>query len=50
MLTVISNQMIRMSGIAWTKHILVKISMSFASIGGLALLLCAGLVRMGLTP
>lgn len=50
MLTVVSNQMIRMSAIAWRKHILVKISMSLASIGGLSLLLCAGLLRMGLTP
>lgn len=50
MLSVLSNQMVRMSRIAWTKHILVKLSMSFASMGGISLLLCAGLLRLGLTP
>lgn len=50
MVTVITTQMVNMSKIAWFKHILVKISMSLASIGGVSLLLCSTLIRMGLTP
>ncbi|WP_459311170.1 Pycsar system effector family protein [Arthrobacter sp. MDT2-2] len=49
MLTVVSNQIVRMSKIAWAKHIVVKISMILASIGGLSLLLCAVLLRTGIT-
>lgn len=50
LLPVITNQMVRMSKIAWMKHVLVVISMSLASTAGVSLLICATLVRMGLTP
>ncbi|MEV4952176.1 hypothetical protein MRBLAR21_000942 [Paenarthrobacter nitroguajacolicus] len=50
MLSVLSKQLVGMSRIAWAKHILVKIAMSLASVGGLSLLLCAALIQAGLTP
>lgn len=50
MLSVISKQLVGMSRIAWAKHVLVKVAMSFAAIGGLSLLLCSALIQMELTP
>lgn len=50
LLPVITNQMVRMSKIAWMKHVLVVISLILASIAGLSLLICASLVRMGWMP
>ncbi|TDT82269.1 MULTISPECIES: Pycsar system effector family protein [Micrococcaceae] len=50
MLPILSNQMVRMSKIAWTKHLLVKSSLILASVAGGGLITCAALVRLGLTP
>lgn len=47
MLPVVSKQLVSMSKIAWQKHILVKLSMVLAATGGLALVVCALLVRVG---
>ncbi|GGV40719.1 MULTISPECIES: Pycsar system effector family protein [Paenarthrobacter] len=45
LLPVLTKQLIGMSRIAWTKHLLVKLSMICASIGGISLLTCGLLVR-----
>jgi hypothetical protein len=50
LLPVITNQMVRMSKIAWMKHVLVVISLILASAAGLSLLVCAFLVRVEWTP
>lgn len=50
LLPVLSKQLVGMSKIAWRKHMLVKMSMIFASIGGIAYVACAMLVRTGATP
>lgn len=49
LLPVLTKQMIGMSKIAWRKHLLVKLSMIFASIGGVAYIACAMLIRLGMT-
>lgn len=41
LLPVLSKQLVEMSKIAWTKHRLVQLSMSLASIGVMALGICA---------
>lgn len=48
LLPVLTKQMIGMSKIAWRKHLLVKLSMIFASIGGISYICCAMLIRMGI--
>ncbi|PRA00194.1 hypothetical protein CQ017_03955 [Arthrobacter sp. MYb224] len=45
LLPVLSQQMVKMSDIAWRKHIAVKISMFVAMAGGAALAVCAVLIR-----
>ncbi|MFJ4207968.1 Pycsar system effector family protein [Paenarthrobacter sp. NPDC089675] len=50
LLPVLSKQLVGMSKIAWRKHLLVKLSMIFASIGGIAYVGCAMLVRIGAMP
>lgn len=44
MLPILTKQMVGMSRIAWNKHLLVKISLTFASAGGLCMLACGMLV------
>jgi len=50
MLPILTNQLVRMSKITWQKHLLVKVSLIFASMAGLGLVACATLIRLGLTP
>lgn len=49
LLPILTKQMIGMSKIAWRKHLLVKISMLLASIGGGAYIVCAMMIRLGVT-
>ena len=48
LLPILTKQLVGMSRIAWNKHLLVKTSMIFASVGGLSLLACGMLVTSGL--
>ena len=50
LLPVLTQQIVRMSEIAWKKHVAVKISMWIALVGGAALVVCAFMVRVGFTP
>ncbi|WP_218652411.1 Pycsar system effector family protein [Paenarthrobacter nitroguajacolicus] len=45
LLPVLTKQLVGMSRIAWTKHLLVKLSLICASVGGASMLACALLVR-----
>lgn len=50
LLPVLTHQMVKMSEIAWRKHVAVKISMWLAIIGAVTLVACGAMVRFGLTP
>lgn len=50
LLPVLSHQMVKMSQIAWRKHVAVKISMWLAISGGVGLVVCGTMIRFGLTP
>lgn len=48
LLPILTKQIVGMSRIAWNKHLLVKISMIFASVGGLSMLTCGMFVTAGI--
>lgn len=50
LLPVLTHQMVKMSKIAWNKHVAVLVSMCLAIAGGAALVVCAGFIRFGFTP
>lgn len=50
LLPVLARQMVKMSQIAWRKHVSVKISMWLAITGGVSLVVCGVMLRFGLTP
>jgi len=50
LLPALTHQMVKMSQIAWRKHVAVKISMWLAISGGLSLVACGIMIRFGLTP
>lgn len=50
LLPVLTHQMVKMSKIAWDKHVAVLVSMILALLGGAALVVCAAFIRFGFTP
>lgn len=50
LLPVLTHQMVKMSKIAWRKHVAVKVSMWLAISGGVVLVTCGAMIRFGLTP